>query len=254
MLVILPFEEKLYKDYGVPVEFVGHPLVEEQTALPGQAAARRELKLPEAAKVVALLPGSRKSEIARHLERLLAAARLLTERHGHLTFVIPVAAPELKEPISAMLAAYKELDVRLIDGAAQSAVLASDAAAVCSGTATLQTALLGCPLVVFYRLSALSFFFLSHLVDVKAISLVNLIAGRNLVKELIQNDFTREALADELSTLLYDETKRNTLKNELLHLKNLLGEHKASYTVAAQLKPYITSPGPRPLEERSQNE
>ncbi len=255
MLVILPFEEELYKSYNVPVSFVGHPLVEEQDNLPDKAAARRKLELPAAGQVVALLPGSRKSEINRHLGRLLAAARILANKPdiGPLTFVIPMATKELSGSIKALTAEYNDLDLHLVDGEAQSVILASDVAAVCSGTATLQTALLGCPLVVFYRLSAISYFLLARLVKVAAISLVNLIAGHQVVDELIQNEFTPLALASRLSELLQNKEHYRAMQEELLRLKWRLGEHKTSLAVAAQVEPYLQS-FKGALNERSTHE
>ncbi len=238
MLVILPFEEDFYRTHGVPAEFVGHPLVEELPPPCDRATARAALGLPAGGPVVALLPGSRKQEIARHLPLMLEGLRRVRERFPGTRAVIPVASTIPRALVEARVAAAG-VDATLLDGQATEALSAADAAVVCSGTATLQTALLLRPMVVVYRVSWLTYHILKRLVRVAHIALVNLIAGRTLVPELIQDAFTAGTVASELERLLASDVERARVETELAALRAKLGEKGAAERVAEVVAGYL---------------
>src|SRR4051812_43717328 len=184
MLVILPFEQKFYEEHGVQATYVGNPLADERS-LP---APRSALKLDENRPVLALLPGSRLQEIRRLWTPMLTAAREMRVKQPGLQLVVPVA-PTIDK---ALLHAE---DVIFIDGRAPEVLAAADAAIVASGTATLEAALAGVPMVVVYKTSWITWLIGRLLVRVKFVSLVNLLAGRALVPELLQSACTPKAIA-----------------------------------------------------------
>lgn len=238
MLVILPFEKAFYERFGVPVEYVGHPLVEDLPAAPDRPAARRALGIAQEGLVVALLPGSRKKELARHLPLMLEAFAAFRLHHPDARALIPVASTIPRELVTRLVAERK-LPVEVIDGRATEILTAADAAVVCSGTATLQTALLQRPMVVVYKVSWLTYHIVKRLVRVAHIAVVNLIAGRTLVKELIQDAFTASSVAAELEGLTRDEAPRRAMVAELASLRAKLGEHPATRRVAEVVGEYL---------------
>lgn len=239
MLVILPFEEDFYRVHGVAAEFVGHPLVEELPPPSDRATARAALGMPPGdGPVVALLPGSRKQEIERHLHLMLAGLAQLRLRFPNARALLPVASTVPRALIEAGVQ-RAGVEVTLLDGQASEALAAADAAVVCSGTATLQTALLLRPMVVVYRVSWLTYHILKRLVRVAHIALVNLIAGRTLVTELIQGGFTAGTVAAELERLLTDDAARRSLEDDLAALRQRLGERGAAERVAEVVAGYL---------------
>jgi lipid-A-disaccharide synthase len=255
MLVILPFEADFYAQHQVPVKFVGHPLLE-QLAEPLQGAsaaqARQMLHIdPQApGPFVALLPGSRRKEVARHLPRMLDALALLKRTHPQLQALMPVASTVPQETIKSAISAWAKREphsvpVHVIDGEADLALCASDAAVVCSGTATLQAALMQRPQVVVYRVSWLTYQLLKRLISVPHIALVNLIAGKRLVTELIQNNFSAAALATHVQELL--SPRAPSLHGEFAALREKLGLHGAAEAVAAEVMAYVGAPSPETL-------
>ena len=204
MLTLLPFEARFYEEKGVPVKFVGHPLADTIPLEADRAAARSELGLTDGP-VVALMPGSRGGEVGR-LGSLFfdAAERLLALRPG-VRFVLPCASPQRRAQIEQMLQ-DRDLPVLLLDGRSHVALAACDAVLIASGTATLEALLYKRPMVVAYRLAPLTFWILKRLVKSPYVSLPNLLAQRLLVPELLQDDATAEALAQQLLPLLDDGT------------------------------------------------
>ena len=202
MLVILPFEQAFYEKNGVQATYVGSPVADalrerRLPALAGRAALRQSLGLRDDAQVLALLPGSRRQEVARLWEPMVQAAlRLRAERPG-LQVVVPVA-PTVERGWLNM----NERSFTFVEGRAPDVLAAADAAIVASGTATLEAALAPVPMVVVYRLSWLSWFIARLLVRVKFVSLVNLLAGRVLVPELLQRRCTPELIAEHAAPLL----------------------------------------------------
>ncbi|HLL76770.1 MAG TPA: lipid-A-disaccharide synthase [Pyrinomonadaceae bacterium] len=210
LLALLPFEPAWYEARGFPkVEFVGHPLASEVRRLDNRAEFCRRHGLDPARPVVGLLPGSRRKELARILPPMLGAARLIAAAREGAQFVVALApsrAPEEAEVLVAALGGSNDLDfgknLRVVSGETREALSAADAAAVASGTATLEAALAETPLVVVYRESAINWHVLGSLISVEHYGLVNLVAGRRVAVELMQYDFTPAALARELLSLL----------------------------------------------------
>lgn len=241
MLVILPFEAQWYATRGVPARFVGHPLVEELEHVPSRSQARTELGLAAGpGPVVALLPGSRSKELSRHLPRMLGAVERLRGEFPQLQAVLPVASTLPIERVERMVAKLGA-QIHVIRGHSTEVLSAADAAVVCSGTATLQTALLARPMVVVYRASWLTYLILKRLVHVAHIGLVNLVAGKRLVPELIQNAFTPANVARELQRLLTDSARRVELEAEFARLRQQLGpgERASGQQVAAAISAYL---------------
>lgn len=203
MLALFPFEARFYEEHAVPVRFVGHPLANTIPLEADRAGARERLGLPQDASVVALLPGSRGGEVGKLGALFLdTAQRLLQDRPG-LRFVLPCASPERRVQIEEMLAG-RDLPVQLLDGASHEALAACDAVLIASGTATLEALLYKRPMVVAYKVAPMTYRILKRLVKSPYISLPNLLAGRLLVPELIQDAATPEALATTLLPLLDD--------------------------------------------------
>lgn len=203
MLALFPFEARFYEEHAVPVRFVGHPLANTIPLEADRTGARERLGLPQDASVVALLPGSRGGEVGKLGALFLdTAQRLLQDRPG-LRFVLPCASPERRVQIEEMLAG-RDLPVQLLDGASHEALAACDAVLIASGTATLEALLYKRPMVVAYKVAPMTYRILKRLVKSPYISLPNLMAGRLLVPELIQDAATPEALATTLLPLLDD--------------------------------------------------
>jgi lipid-A-disaccharide synthase len=203
MLALFPFEARFYEEHAVPVRFVGHPLANTIPLEADRAGARERLGLPQEASVVALLPGSRGGEVGKLGALFLdTAQRLLQDRPG-LRFVLPCASPERRLQIEEMLTG-RDLPVQLLDGASHEALAACDAVLIASGTATLEALLYKRPMVVAYKVAPMTYRILKRLVKSPYISLPNLMAGRLLVPELIQDAATPEALATTLLPLLDD--------------------------------------------------
>jgi lipid-A-disaccharide synthase len=221
MLVIFPFEVKFYREAGVPVEFVGHPLVETVRPRLSREEFRRSRLLLEKQPLLALLPGSRRKEVAHNLPGMLAAARLLAEEKRLPHQRVLAAAPGLTEADFRPWLS-DELPVRVVEGATWDAVAAADCAIVSSGTATVETALLGTPMVVVYRVSAASALLLRHMVHTPYYSMVNLLLQRRAVPELVQQDFTPERVAAEARRLLESAEERDRMRRALAEVRLLL--------------------------------
>src|SRR5215467_9311748 len=225
-LCIFHFEEKFYADAGVPVKFIGHPLVGNV-----QASLTRELfcekyGLQETRQIITVLPGSRRGEIAHHLPILIEGLREIRQRMpGPLQIAVAVA-PGL-DPARLEKSFPSDWDVRFVANDTYNALAAADLAIVSSGTATVETALLGKPMIVIYRLSRLTARLAKALVKTEFFSMVNLIAGRAVVPELIQDDFTPQRLAVETEALLSgspgDNPRVSEMRRGLQEVQTLLG-------------------------------
>jgi len=223
MAVILPFEEPLYRQAGVDVSFVGHPLLDVVQATSSRDETLRRFGLREDVTTVALLPGSRKGEVTRLLPVMLKAARILTENICPVQFLLPMANTLDETWMKDQIAKADPPGVRLIRGATYDAVAAADAAVVVSGTATLETALLGTPLIVIYKVSALSYLIGRMLISVDHIGLVNIVAGKTVAPELIQGAANPERIAAEILAILGQPDRRKAIQEELSHLRDKLG-------------------------------
>lgn len=234
MLCILPFEPKAYEGTGVAARFVGHPFAEK----PPPASPERyraELGLAPGRSTIALVPGSRPSEIARILPSMLGAAERLRALHPDAQFVIPLAPTIAREQLEAHLAEHATLDVKVVEGRTAEVVGASDGALVKSGTSTLEAALMLRPMVVVYRVSWLTYVVGKMLVKIAYFSLVNLLAGRKVVPELLQREASAERMAMELERLLTDGAARETQLAGMREVRASLGEPGAPLRVAEEV-------------------
>lgn len=231
MAVIFPFEVAYYVAENVPVRYVGHPSVDkvhperskqEDIALFGLDAGRP---------VVGILPGSRGNEIKRMLPVMLQAVRLLAQRYPELQFVLPQADSVSDEQLQAYMQGFN-VPVKVVKQQAYDAIQCCDAVMTTSGTASLEIALLQVPMLIAYRLSALSYWLGKRLVKIPYIGLPNIIAGKTVAKELIQQQATAENMADEIDRLLYDSAYREGVLLELARVKWLLGAGGGSKNMA----------------------
>ena len=231
MAVIFPFEVDLYKKANVPVAFTGHPLVDE--IIPDKTAqqARAALSLDEIT-TVGLFPGSRMGEIERLLPIMLETAKLLRNTHADLQFVLPLASTVQREDLAEYGKDLAALKVRLIENNTHDVIQACDSIIVASGTATLEIGLMGTPMVITHKLAALSYFILSRLVSISHIGLVNIVPGKEIVKEFIQHEAQPEKLAAETLHILEDKDYNQNMRDELLKLRELLGTGGGSKNVA----------------------
>jgi len=239
MLCILPFEERFYEGTGVHARFVGHPFAERP--LPGPPERyRTSLGLPGGRITVALLPGSRASELQRIFPPMLDAAERIRARHPDAQFVVPVAPTLREEAVRPYLASHATLDVTLVAGKADEAVGASDAALVKSGTSTLETALMMRPMVVVYRMSWLSFLLAKLFVRIAHFALVNILAGRRVVPELLQLQASPARMAEEVEKLLADPAAREAQRAGLSEVRASLGGPGAARRVAEEIAGVLT--------------
>lgn len=213
MLTLLPFEADFYREHQVPVTFVGHPLADEIPLQVDTAAAREELGFAPGDRVVALLPGSRGGEVKLLGPLFLQAARWCHQRRPELRFVLPAANEQRLAELKQLLENYGDLPVTLLDGNSHGAVAAADNVLIASGTATLETMLLKKPMVVAYKMAGLSYAIFSRMLHTSWVSLPNLLAQRELVPEILQDDATPENLGAALlqfydDPLLYDQLQR----------------------------------------------
>src|SRR5881296_411228 len=232
VLVILPFEEELYRRAGVSCTFVGHPLLDEVAPSYDRAELRKRFGFDAAGPVIGLLPGSREGEVRALLPIMLQASAKLAGAHPGLQFVV-AQAPSIRDGLIEELSAGIGMGVRVIRDQANEVMAAADLLLVASGTATLQAAVIGTPLVITYRTSWLTYWLARWLIRVRWIGLVNIVAGRGIVPELIQQDATPGRLAEEAAHLLVDRTSYDSMKAALHRVRGSLGEPGASRRAAA---------------------
>lgn len=211
VLTLFPFESEFYRARGVPVTFVGHPLADQIPLTPDSGEARRHLGLPAEGKVLAVMPGSRTSEVALMGPLFLQVVRWLQVRHPEVVPVIAAVDGVRARQLQSLLADNADLGVQLVTGQSHRVMTAADAVLLTSGTTALEAMLLKKPMVVSYRLGAKTYWLLSKLVKTPYISLPNLIAGRELIPEFIQSAATVDALGDSLLTMLFDDSRRQDL-------------------------------------------
>ncbi len=215
MLCLFPFEPKFYAEHGVPADYIGHPLADELDDSVTPEAARAELGLPTAGPLVAILPGSRGSELKYLGEPFAQAARLLAQKHPGIRFVTPVAKPKLRAGLEQVIRDHAPgLDWTVVEGRSRECMRAADAVMLASGTATLECLLLGRPMVVAYRGAAFTAWLMlkAGLLKTRYISLPNLLSAEPTVTELLQEAASPERLAEEVGLLLADgEPRRRQL-------------------------------------------
>ncbi len=231
MLVIFPFEEEMYRQAGVPVEFVGHPLLGRVKPDMTPAQAREYLHIGHDGTIIGLLPGSRKGEIKRLLPTLLAAAQQLKKRYPNAIFVLPLALSLNRADLEPYLKNV-DIDIKIIPGHFYDVMQLCDAAIVTSGTATLETALLGIPMVIVYKTAASTYFLAKKFIKIPYIGLCNVVEGRFIVKELIQHEASPENITAEICKILEDKTYRSTMLSDLQEIKTKLGKGGGSAQAA----------------------
>jgi lipid-A-disaccharide synthase len=231
MALILPFEEEIYRQARVRATFVGHPLLDEIALSKTAEEIRDDLGLEAGKTTVALLPGSREGEVRRLLPEMVRAAEILADRFPAIQFILPVAHTLPTELIKGIIAKCG-IPVRLFSGKTYEVLSISDVAIVASGTATLETALLVKPMVIVYKVSPLTYFLGKMIVRVKHMGLANLIAGKTVVPELMQKDFTPERVAHEVTVILEDRNIRDRMIKDLSDIRTRLGETGASRRAA----------------------
>ncbi|HEX6949795.1 MAG TPA: lipid-A-disaccharide synthase [Nitrospira sp.] len=227
VVVILPFEPDLYKRAGVRCTFVGHPLLDSVAPEYDRNALRRRFNLEDSAPVIGLFPGSRVAEVSMLLPILLETARRLAANDPKTQFVLAQASTIDDNLLHALLQ-RSSVSVTVVKDQASEVMAASDLLLVASGTATLQAAVVGTPMVLLYRTTLPTYWIARCLVQVKWIGLVNLVAGRSIVPELIQDEATAERLWQEARRLLTDRHAYNDMKGGLREVRGLLGEPGAS--------------------------
>ena len=214
VLLVFPFEQKIYDEAGIAATYVGHPLASLIAPHPDAAAARARLGLAVDQPLVALLPGSRRAEVQHIGPAFVEAAVLMLRREPRMRFVLPVAEPGLRGFLAPALAAagVGAQRIMLVDGRSHDCLQAADGVLVASGTATLEAALFGKPMVIAYRMPAVSYWLMQRMGTVRFIGLPNILAGEPLVPELIQHEATPARLAEALLALLDDRRRCERLR------------------------------------------
>lgn len=242
MLCLFPFEPEIYDRAGVPVSYVGHPLADVFPLDPNRAAARERLCLPAEHKVVALLPGSRQSEVRNLADTFIETAAILAQRHENICFLVPLATRETRELFTEALARNNgnELPIRMLFGHAVDAMTAADAVLVASGTASLEAALLKRPMVISYRMGKWQYRLMKRMAYLPWVGLPNILCRETLVPELLQDDATPPKLADALERWLNDPAACAAVVERFTELHHSLRQNTAERAAAAIL-PYLGS-------------
>ena len=232
MAVLFPFEVEIYQQAGVPVTYVGNPVVADAVSTFSVADARRHFNLLPDSPVVTLLPGSRTGEINRNLPAMLATASIIADEIPECQFLLPVAPTLHASFINDTIGDSGPALLSVVTGDSRDAMRAADVALVASGTATLETAMMGTPLVVMYIISQINYAIMKRLIKIPDISLVNIVAGRRIVPEYVQHEATPEAMARDVLSLMRDDARRGQMQVELQRLKDMMGDGGASERVA----------------------
>jgi lipid-A-disaccharide synthase len=232
LAVILPFEKEFYKKRGMAVDFVGHPLMDTVHATQTRTDFLHSLGLAPESTVIGILPGSRKREIAGMLPVFLAAAKQMRERMAEPVFLLPLAPTLSEDDLLANGLAEAGVEVRVIRENRYDLMGACDAVMAASGTVSLELAILNVPMVISYRVSPLTYFLGRRLIKVQYASLVNLVAGREVVPELLQDEAVPEKIADATLLLLENQAERTRMLAGLAEVRERLGGPGASERTA----------------------
>jgi lipid-A-disaccharide synthase len=233
MLVILPFEKDYYERNGVDVDYVGHPLLDSVRVTESRDDFCSRYQFDPSQPIIALLPGSRHSEIKYILPPMLDAARLLNRSQPQLQFALPLAKTFSIDEIGTHFHPVRNL--KLIENDTYNALSASELAVVASGTATLETAIIGTPLIIVYRASTLNWRIFRPLINVPFVGMPNLIAGREIAPELLQGDMNPERLAAQITAMLNDRKWLARLRADLAEVRQELGSANASERAASRI-------------------
>lgn len=251
VLALFPFEVPIYERAGVPVAFVGHPLADELPENPDREGIREQLRLPRDANVVALLPGSRQSEVREMGELMIAAAKLMRDQAKDLHFLVPLLSRETRLIFEGALYRQRaeDLPLTILFGHAHDAMIASDVVLVASGTATLEAALLKRSMVITYRMPAASAWIMKRKAYLPYVGLPNILAGEFVVPELLQDDATPENLAQAVVNLINDKVVRDRLETRFLAMHRQLKQGTAARAVDAIL-PLLSADGAATTDSR----
>ena len=231
MAVVFPFEVPFYEKEGVPVSFVGHPLVDSVCPTMTRTEAQRIFALDPERKTVGLFPGSRKQEIRNLFPVILESAELLRKQFPDVQFILPLAASLRRIDIDAMLSA-SGLDIIVVEGMGYDVMQVCDAIVTVSGTVTLEIAMIGVPMVIIYKVSPISYMIGKRLIRVDHIGICNIVAGERIVRELIQHDAIPEKIVEELARILTDGEYADSIKDKLGRVRLKLGKGGSSAAVA----------------------
>lgn len=236
ILALFPFEPALYQQAGIPVTYVGHPLADILPIEPDVTAAREGLKLESSALVIAMLPGSRQSEVQQHADLFVKTAKLIYADHPNAIFLVPLITRETRRIFEAAIFSEPEsLPIQILFGHAHDAMEAADVVIVASGTATLEAALLKKPMVITYRMSKLSWKLLKRMQLQPYVGLPNILAGKFVVPELLQDDATPEKLADAALKFINDTSYMAEIKAEFTKIHHSLRQNTAEKAALAVL-------------------
>ena len=233
MLTLFPFEVPFYTAAGIDAEYVGHPFLDRLPGLPDRSHAARVLELDEGSPIVALLPGSRRREVEHLLDPMLAALSLIRDRLPEVQGVLPVA-PTVSNVVGKAVSGYPG-PLTVVEQQSLAALCAADFALIASGTATLEAGLIGTPMVIVYRVSPLTAWLARRLLRIPHIGLINIVAGRQVVPELLQEAVTPSAMADSALSVLSDPTEGARIRNELKALRGTMGEGGSSRRAAGSV-------------------
>jgi len=231
MAVIFPFEVPLYEQAGVPVTFVGHPLLDLVNVSLDHSAAAASFNLDPSRKIVGLFPGSRHNEIEKLLPTIIAAAVNLKKRFPDIQFILPLASTLQSDDIVPQLAAAN-LDVIITRERIYDVIRACDAVISVSGTVTLEITLIGTPMVIIYKLAPITYLLARRLVKIPHVGLCNIVAGELIVPELLQGEANPDGIAAEIARYLEDEKYSSSVREKLLAVRDSLGEPGAAERVA----------------------
>jgi len=241
ILALFPFEEPLYQQAGVPVSYVGHPLADMLPQNPNRAEMREQMRImPRNAKVFALLPGSRQSEVRRLARTYIETARLILRKLPEAQFLVPLASRETRTIFENELwrQEAQQLPITMLFGHAHDAMIAADGVLVASGTATLEAALLKCPMVITYKMSGLTYWIAKRKQYLPYVGLPNILAGKFVVPEILQDDATPENLAQALLNLVNNKHAVAELERTFATMHQTLRQDTAQKAAAAIL-PYL---------------
>ena len=238
MFVILPFEEKLYLDEGVDAEFLGHPFVDLVRPSRTREESQKKYSLSPKLKTIGLLPGSRMNEVNSLLSVMVQAAEKILSELGSCRFLLPVADSIDPELIRKRLG-DNPLGIQLLEGQSYDVMNSCDMLIIASGSATLEAGIIGCPMVIIYKLNPLTYFLAQLLVNAPLVGLVNIVAEEEVVPELIQNKVTAENISAEVLAVLRAPEKEKAIRERLLKIKNTLGKPGVMKVVAKRIAVFM---------------
>ncbi|MBT5551025.1 MAG: lipid-A-disaccharide synthase [Nitrospina sp.] len=240
MFVILPFEEKLYLDAGVDAEFLGHPFIDMVHPSRSREESRKKYSLGSEVKTIGLLPGSRMNEINSLLDVMIEAGEKIQQELGSCQFLLPVADSIDPDLIRQRLGT-NSLGIQLVEGEPYDVMNSCDMLIIASGSATLEAGIIGCPMVIIYKLNPLTYLLAQLLVDAPLVGLVNIVAEEEVVPELIQNKVTAENISNEALKVLQVPEKEQAVRERLLKIRDSLGEPGVMQVVAKRIADFMNN-------------